>query len=73
MQRIEHRQGRYPGSRRMPGYLRGALSTLTAAAIMSSAVVGMASTAHAAPGDATALQLTNGTGLTVAVGDAFPR
>lgn len=73
MSGIEKGQERKPEARRMPGYLRGALSTLTAAAIMSSAVVGMASTATAAPGDATTLELSNGKGLTVAVGDAFPQ
>lgn len=46
---------------------------LTAAATMSSGVVGRASTAHANQGDDAPLQLINGSWLTVAVGDAFPQ
>ncbi|MFQ4149301.1 endo-alpha-N-acetylgalactosaminidase family protein [Arthrobacter sp. LAPM80] len=69
----ENRRGSVLRARRKPGYLRGTLATLTALAIMSSTAVGLAATATAAPGDAGTLALSNGKGLTVAVGDAFPQ
>ena len=69
----ENRRGSTLRPRHKPGYLRGTLATLTALAIMSSTAVGIAATATAAPGDTGTLALSNGKGLTVAVGDAFPQ